>query len=255
MLTAALLALLPQALPAVEASPQEPAAPHPGRLVVLNKAEATASVLDLGSGEVVATLETGDGPHEVALHPDGRWAVVADYGAQRAGSTLTVLDLEELRRARVIELGEAVRPHGLVFEPDGASLWLTAETVQQLWRVDFEKGEVLVRATTGQRASHMVARAPSGRLFVANIGSNNVTPVEGDGTVLEPIATGAGAEGGGRQPGRAPAVGHQPCRRHRQRSRSGHPEALEGAGVRQLPDPGRAHAGLAPGPGELRALG
>ena len=194
MLAAALLPMLLQVLPAA-APGQEPGAPHPGRLVVLNKSEATASLIDLATGEVVATLDTGDGPHEVAVHPDGRWAVAADYGGPQAGSTLSVLDLQEGKRARVIELGEAVRPHGLVFEPDGRSLWLTAEVKQQLWKVDFEKGEVLARATTGQRASHMVARHRSGRLFVANIGSDNVTPVEADGTVLDPIPTGAGAEG------------------------------------------------------------
>jgi len=47
-------------------------------LVVANKAEATASLIDLASGEVVATLPTGRGPHEVGLRlltagkePDG----------------------------------------------------------------------------------------------------------------------------------------------------------------------------------------
>jgi YVTN family beta-propeller protein len=173
---------------------QAPAA-DPGRLVVLNKSAASATVIDLASGEPLAEIGTGAGPHEVALHPGGRWAVVADYGAAEAGSTLSVLDLEELRRARVIELGEPVRPHGLAFEPDGRALWLTAETRQQLWRVDFATGEVLARATTGQRVSHMVARAPDGRLFVTNIGSGSVSPVEADGTVQDAVTTGAGAEG------------------------------------------------------------
>ena len=41
-------------------------------LVVANKGEATASLIDLPSGQVVATLPTGDGPHEVGMSPDGR---------------------------------------------------------------------------------------------------------------------------------------------------------------------------------------
>ena len=41
-------------------------------LVVLNKSEATASLVDLSSGTVRATLPTGDGPHEVAVSPGGR---------------------------------------------------------------------------------------------------------------------------------------------------------------------------------------
>ena len=58
-------------------------------LVVLNKAEATASLIDLASGEVRATLPTGVGPHEVAISPDGKLALVADYGQQTPGSSLT----------------------------------------------------------------------------------------------------------------------------------------------------------------------
>jgi hypothetical protein len=40
-------------------------------LVVANKAEATVSLIDLDSGDVVATLGTGEGPHEVGISPDG----------------------------------------------------------------------------------------------------------------------------------------------------------------------------------------
>ena len=45
-------------------------------LVVLNKSEATASLIDLESGAVRATLPTGNGPHEAAVSPDGRLALV-----------------------------------------------------------------------------------------------------------------------------------------------------------------------------------
>ena len=44
----------------------------PGTLVVLNKAARTASLIDLATKKSVATIPTGDGPHEVAVSPDGR---------------------------------------------------------------------------------------------------------------------------------------------------------------------------------------
>src|SRR5215208_777490 len=80
-----------------------------GVLVVLNKRAATASLLDAASGAAVATLPTGVGPHEVAISPDGRLAVVADYegpAGAGGGSTLTVLDLRARAVARTIPLGE-----------------------------------------------------------------------------------------------------------------------------------------------------
>ena len=60
-------------------------------LVVLNKAEATASLIDLDTGKVKKTLPTGDGPHEVAVSPDGTVALVTNYGNSKAdGNSLTV---------------------------------------------------------------------------------------------------------------------------------------------------------------------
>ena len=54
----------------------EAAAPA-GTLVVLNKSEASASLIDLASGKEVARIAVGDGPHEAATSPDGlAWSPV-----------------------------------------------------------------------------------------------------------------------------------------------------------------------------------
>lgn len=174
------------------------AAPAPAdTLIVANKAEATVSLIDLDTGEVVATLPTGDGPHEVAVSPDGRRAVVADYGTGQApGSTLTVIDVPEARVVKTLDLGEYRRPHGLVWHaPD--RLYVTAEARKALVEVDPEEGKVRRAFETGQEVSHMVAVTPDGsRAFVANIGSGNVTAIDLEtGETLGHVATGEGAEG------------------------------------------------------------
>jgi DNA-binding beta-propeller fold protein YncE len=86
-----------------------------GTLIVLNKAEASASLLDATTGTVVATLPTGTGPHEVAVSPDGRWALVANYGAGEGGRSLTVLDVPARRVERTIDLGDYRRLHGVAW--------------------------------------------------------------------------------------------------------------------------------------------
>ena len=59
-------------------------------LVVANKAEATVSLIDLDDGRVAATLATGDGPHEVDVSADGRFALVTNYGrGGQSGNSLT----------------------------------------------------------------------------------------------------------------------------------------------------------------------
>ena len=168
-------------------------------LVVANKAEATVSLVDLRSGEVRATLETGAGPHEVAVSPDGRRAVVANYGTgESPGTTLTLVDVPAARSLGTIDLGEYSRPHGLAW-PDEDTVYVTAEAQKALLAVAPRpgSGSVLRAYETGQEVSHMVAVAPAGsRAFVANIGSGTMTAIDLEsGEKLGDVATGAGAEG------------------------------------------------------------
>lgn len=166
-------------------------------LIVANKAEASVSLVDLASGKVVATLPTGNGPHEVAVSPDGRFAAIADYGTGGApGSTLTVIDVPAAEVVKTIDLGDYRRPHGVVWHaPD--RLYVTVEEQRALLEVDPEAGKVRRAIETGQEVSHMVAVTPDGsRAFVANIGSGTVTAIDlAAGKKLADVATGEGAEG------------------------------------------------------------
>jgi len=196
VLAAALAAVAPAWLPVTVAGAAGPAAR--GTLVVLNKAEATASLIDLASGRITATVKTGEGPHEVAIRPDGERAVVSNYGTEdRPGSTLTVIDLRAGRSMKTLSLGRLRRPHGIRFLPGGRELLVTAEESHALAVVDADTGRVVRTIATGQEVSHMVAVAPDGkRAYVANIGSGSVTVVDlVAGRVVRHIATGAGSEG------------------------------------------------------------
>ena len=171
--------------------------PAEGTLIVLDKSDATASIHSDAGGPARLKLPTGRGPHEVAVSPDGRTAVVCDYGEQQGGSTLTVLDLATWQVARTIDLGEYRRPHGIVYQADGRHVIVTCETNQALIRVDVEGAKVVRAFATEAQASHMVAVTPDGaRAFVANIGSGSVTAIDlVEGAILAQIETGAGAEG------------------------------------------------------------
>ncbi len=167
-------------------------------LVVLNKSEASASLIDVGTGKEVARVPTGDGPHEVAVSPDGRTAVVCDYGGRGApGSTLTVIDIESATVMQTIDLGEYHRPHGIEYFKDGKRVVVTAEDQKALIVVDVESGTVVQAVDTAQDVSHMVAMTPDGkRAFVANIGSGSMTAIDLEkGERVANIETGDGAEG------------------------------------------------------------
>ena len=147
-----------------------------GTLVVTNKSPSTATIIDVGSGRILATLPTGNGPHEVVLSGDGRWAVVTDYGAQQGGRTLTVIGVPALRVARTVDLGQYTRPHGIVFLPGDSLVVVTSETSGNIVVVNILEGAVRRAVATGAQGSHMVAVTGNGAMaYTGNIGSNTVT--------------------------------------------------------------------------------
>ncbi len=166
-------------------------------LIVLHKADDTAMIVRLDTGERLATFPTGHAPHEVAVSPDHRWAVVANYGDRDApGHTLTVIDLHRLRVARTIDLAPYTRPHGIMFLPNGHVI-VTCEGRRSVVVVDLSRGQIVQTVRTDADVSHMVAVPDRGdRAFVANIGSGSVTVIDlGNGTVLRHIPAGRGTEG------------------------------------------------------------
>lgn len=172
-------------------------------LVVANKSDHTVDLIDVSTGKSVATLETGRAPHEVAGSPDGKLAVVANYGDRHnPGSSLTVIDLDSRKVVRTIDLGKHQRPHGLAWLAD-SRVAVTTEGSAHLLVVNVEKGTIVGEIPTGQNVSHMVAVTPDLRRgFIANIGSGSATVVDlVEGRKLRDIETAAGAEGIAVRPG------------------------------------------------------
>ena len=153
--------------------------PH-GTIVASNMRDNTATVIDAASGKVIATITTGEAPHEVATTHDGRFAVVSNYGTrERPGNSITVIDLTRLAVARTIDLGDYRRPHGMAFFPGDSLLAVTSEVSKAVLLVDFRAGKVIATVPTGQRASHMLAMSSSGdELFTANIADHSISRLD-----------------------------------------------------------------------------
>jgi YVTN family beta-propeller protein len=165
--------------------------------VVANKSEASVSLVDLESGKVAATLETGAGPHEVGISPDGRFALVTNYGSRgHTGNSLTLIDIPRAEVVKTIDLAEYMAPHGVEWIDDQRAA-VTVEANQALAVIDVGKGEVIQAIGTDQKVSHMVALDPGGqRAYTSNMGSGTVTVLDLDaGERVRNIATGGGAEG------------------------------------------------------------
>src|SRR5262245_49983642 len=86
------------------------------RLLVLNKEDATLSIVDPRSGNVLGTVPTGEGPHELAVSSDGKIAFASNYGTGPApGHTISMIDIAAKNELRRIDVAPLSRPHGLAF--------------------------------------------------------------------------------------------------------------------------------------------
>lgn len=181
-----------QTAPTASPSPTASPAPTAGTIVVANQQSASATVIDLASGESVE-IPVGQGPHEAAITADGRFAIVTVYGAQVAGNQLAVIDLATKAVVRTIDLGEFRRPHGVVALPAPNLVTVTSEASQRLLVVDIATGDIESAVPTEARGSHMVAVTADGRRgFTANIPDGSVTEIDLDGAELvrvTPVAT------------------------------------------------------------------
>ncbi len=174
-----------------------PAAQSP-QLLVLNKEEATLSILDAASGKLLGSVSTGEGPHEIVVSDDGKLAYVSNYGTGPApGHTISVIDVDARKELRRVDIAPLARPHGLWFT--NGKLYFTAETNRRIARYDPASNNIEWQFETGQNGTHMLlVTRDAKKIFTSNIGSDSVSAIEqtGDGTWAQTlISVGKGPEG------------------------------------------------------------
>ena len=149
-----------------------------GTIVVTNKQPSTATIIDVASGRVLATLPTGAGPHEIVLTQDARYAVVTDYGGAPR-KTLTVIDVPAMNVVRTIDLGTYTAPHGIAFLPGDSVVAVTSESTGNVVLVNIHQAVVNRAIATQGAGSHMVGVTGDGtRGYTGNMGSNTVSEID-----------------------------------------------------------------------------
>ncbi len=171
-----------------------------GTLLVANRSGGSVSFFDLTTGIEMARLPIGPViPHEIAVSPDGRWALTGEYGpGDNRGRHVIVIDVVNARIAGRIDVGPDSRPHSMMFLPDSRRAVATMEDSDRIALLDVVDLEVVRTWPTGGREGHMVRLSPDGtRAYVTSRGAEgtlSVISLDGD---AEPqvIAADMGAEG------------------------------------------------------------
>ena len=172
-----------------------------GTLLVANREDVAGSVswFDLETRREIARVPIGPGwPHEIAVSPDGRLALTAEYGLDAPGERIAVLDIVAARLLGHIFTGPGSKPHDSVFLPDSRHAIVTLETTDELAVVDVEALAVVRRLPIGSRAreGHMIALSADARqVYVGGrvSGTVSIVPLEGS-AAARVLQTGAGAE-------------------------------------------------------------
>lgn len=173
-----------------------------GLAVIVNQQADSATIIDLATSTAVH-VPVGNGPHESAVSPDGKRAVVTNYFKQGVGpgSSLSVLDLDTKKEVKRIELDKQAMPHGVEWVDD-QKVVCSDEKNQRLLLVDVESGKIEREYITGQAGSHMLSlNLGVNRLVSSNMGGGGVTIFDfKSGEKLETVSTGKECEGVGIAP-------------------------------------------------------
>jgi YVTN family beta-propeller protein len=178
--------------PAEAAPPQEPPvraatyADDPldlltgSELIVVNQGDDRLERVDARTGEILARIETGFMPHEAAISGDGRWAVTANYGnSERAGNSLTVLDLDGESEPRQITTKGHGYPHGIEFIDLDSEVLVTAEMSDSVVRVNILNGEIeAVIKVSGRRPHVIELNDERTRAYVCNVTTRNISVID-----------------------------------------------------------------------------
>jgi len=152
-----------------------------GVLVVAINGENQTALVDADTHEVLATLPTGPGPHEIRVSPDNRYAYVAVSGVRggERGNSVAVIDLKGRRLKATLDLGTYTSPHDVRVSRNGRLVWVACAPAQTILELDAESGKILKTYKTGQTGSYFVEVTPDERkLYTPNLEGKSVSVID-----------------------------------------------------------------------------
>lgn len=165
-------------------------------LLVSNWCGFDTTVIDLATGETVASVDVGRYPRGIAVTSDSATAYVALMGSTDiAVINLSALLSENIPSAldasvRAYIRGVGVSPRHLVLSPDDETLYVTLSGEDAVVAVDLNSGQVTQRVWTGQAPRSMDISTDGTALYVVNYKSHTMSKIRTrDLTILQELDT------------------------------------------------------------------
>jgi DNA-binding beta-propeller fold protein YncE len=176
-------------------------APQGDVLIAANQKSGSVTMIELETGRTVAHLPVGSGPHELAVSPDGRTALVPLFGksflrGDGYGKHATVIDIDSAKVVRTIDLGANSSPHGAFFRDDDRTAAVTSADAKAVLLVDTETGNIVHTIPLGN-PPYLLTRSRDGRFaYSSNPQTDTVSEIDLETKALTRTFAIAGNPGG-----------------------------------------------------------
>jgi DNA-binding beta-propeller fold protein YncE len=138
------------------------------RALTANQTSDSLSLVDLRAGKVLAEARCGRRPAAVACSPDGKHAVVSNLWS----ATLSLFDISEAGLAAAGEINVGPFPRGLVFAPDGQTLYVAVG--DEVVRLDWQTRKVTARWPAPREPRRLILSSDGRWLAAASSRSGQV---------------------------------------------------------------------------------
>ncbi len=178
-------------------------------LLVANRSSHEVKFVDLASGQVVASVSTGEGPHLLSNVSSGRVAVTG-YGEfpephakpvakrptflQRLNARMTLIDINKQTAVLDKKMDDCSKPHASWIVEQ--RVFMTCENEKHLLVFDLKNKAIVGKFDTLQNGSHVLSFDGGTRqLAVSNTDSNSLSLINIDNGSTRVVPLAAGSEG------------------------------------------------------------
>lgn len=144
-------------------------------------------------GEIVKRIKVDHGPHDIALSPDNKFVVTANFRS----NTISIINVQNLSLQRTITTGDGA--HGVAFSPDGSFLFVANARENTLSIIETTTFTKQTKVKVGDYPEYVGVTKDGSKIFTTNLGNGgSITLLKNDGLesrVIKEIASGIDPHG------------------------------------------------------------
>lgn len=144
-------------------------------------------------GKIIKRIKVDHGPHDIALSPDNRFVVTANFRS----NTISIINVQNLSLQKTIATGDGA--HGVAFSPDGSFLFVANARENTLSIIETTTFTKQTKINVGDYPEYVGVTKDGSKIFTTNLGNGgSITLLKNDGfesKVIKEIASGIDPHG------------------------------------------------------------